>query len=172
MAGKLGGDDVTTERIWIGTGALYGLLGVIVAALAAHALPQRLSVAGLALVQTAIEMQMWHALALIGCGVLQRQRGLAGRLLPMAGAGFALGTLIFCGSVYAIALTGIRLPGLAPVGGLLIMGGWLCLGLSAVRGTPIRLREMDATVVPLTHRRPARWASGQDGLDGRPPRPR
>jgi uncharacterized membrane protein YgdD (TMEM256/DUF423 family) len=163
---------VTTERIWIGIGALYGLLGVIIAALAAHALPQRVSPADLALVQTAIAMQMWHALALIGCGVLQRQRGAAGRLLPLAGAGFALGALIFCGTLYTLALTGLRLPGLAPVGGLLIMGGWLCLGLSAVRGGPIRLRETDATVVPITHRRPARWAAGQDGLDGRPPRPR
>jgi uncharacterized membrane protein YgdD (TMEM256/DUF423 family) len=123
------------DRAWIGIGALYGLLGVILAALAAHALPQRLSAGDLALVHTAIEMQMWHAIALIACGALMRGQGTAGRLLPLAGLAFAAGTPLFCGAVYALALANIRLSALAPTGGFLLMAGWLLLAISALRKT-------------------------------------
>jgi uncharacterized membrane protein YgdD (TMEM256/DUF423 family) len=120
------------DRLWLGIGALFGLTGVIMAAVAAHALPARLTPVALGLVHTAIEMQMWHALALLACACL-------GRIAPskrvtFAGAGFALGTLLFCGAVYSLALTGVELPGVAPTGGFLIMAGWLCLGTLAFRG--------------------------------------
>jgi uncharacterized membrane protein YgdD (TMEM256/DUF423 family) len=121
------------DRAWIGIGALYGLLGVIFAALAAHALPQRLSAGDLALVHTAVEMQMWHALALIACGALMRCKGAAGRLLPLAGLAFAAGTPLFCGAVYALALAKFRLSAVAPTGGLLLMSGWLLLAVSTLR---------------------------------------
>jgi uncharacterized membrane protein YgdD (TMEM256/DUF423 family) len=123
------------DRAWIGIGALYGLLGVILAALAAHALPQRLSASDLALVHTGIEMQMWHALALIACGALMRGQGAVRRLLPLAGLAFAAGTPLFCGAVYAIALAKFRLPAMAPTGGLLLMAGWLLLAVSTLRKT-------------------------------------
>jgi uncharacterized membrane protein YgdD (TMEM256/DUF423 family) len=123
------------DRAWIGIGALYGLLGVILAALAAHALPARLSAGDLALVHTAIEMQMWHALALIACGALMRGQGMARRLLPLAGLAFALGTPLFCGAVYALALAKLRLSAVAPTGGFLLMAGWLLLAVSAIRKT-------------------------------------
>jgi len=119
------------DRLWLGLGAVFGLTGVIMAALAAHALPTRVTPAALALVHTAIDMQMWHALALIGCAILARLA--PGRRVTLAGIGFALGTILFCGAVYSLALAGVALPAMAPTGGFLIMAGWLCLGSLAFR---------------------------------------
>jgi uncharacterized membrane protein YgdD (TMEM256/DUF423 family) len=73
-------------------------------------------------------MHGWHALALVACA-LWAPRG--GRLAHVAGFAFALGLPLFCGAVYALALDGVHLPMLAPIGGTLLMLGWLLLGLSA-----------------------------------------
>ena len=115
------------DRLWLGIGSLLGLTGVIMAALAAHALPDRISPTALGLVHTAIEMQMWHALALVGCGILARS-GAAPRRIAVAGAAFALGSVLFCGAVYSLALAGVELPAVAPTGGFLVMAGWISLG--------------------------------------------
>jgi len=119
------------DRVWLGLGGLFGLTGVMMAALAAHALPGRISATDLAFVHTAIQMQMWHALALIGCAILARIR--PGWTVTLAGIGFAAGTFLFCGAVYALALTGTDLPGMAPTGGFLTMAGWIALGSNAFR---------------------------------------
>lgn len=116
-------------RLWIGLGALAGLLAVAMAALAAHGLdaigPERL-----AMLRNAVQMQGWHALALLACG-LWSPRG--GRLTDWAGGAFVVGMASFCGSVYALALGGMSLGMLAPTGGTLLMLGWALLGLSALR---------------------------------------
>jgi uncharacterized membrane protein YgdD (TMEM256/DUF423 family) len=114
-------------RLWLGLAGLLGLVGVIMAALAAHALPSRITPAALSLVHTAIEMQMWHALALLGCGILART-GAGPRRVAIAGGAFALGTILFCGAVYRLALVGVELPAVAPTGGFLVMIGWISLG--------------------------------------------
>ena len=119
------------HRIWIGLGSLAGLTGVAMAAAAAHALPQRLDPAALQWVRNALQMQGWHALALVACGIWT-ERG-APALVGWAAGAFALGILLFCGGVYALALAGVRLPGMAPVGGGLLMLGWALLGLAALR---------------------------------------
>ncbi len=62
--------------------------------------------------------------------------GAGGRLAHLAGAAFAIGLVLFCGGVYAIALGGVRLPDVAPTGGTILMLGWLLLGLSALRRRP------------------------------------
>jgi uncharacterized membrane protein YgdD (TMEM256/DUF423 family) len=117
------------QRIWIALGSLAGLTAVAMAALAAHGL-ERLDPAALQMVRNAIEMHGWHALALVACG-LWAPRG--GRLADWAGAAFAVGILLFCGAVYALALYGVRMTMVAPAGGTLLMLGWLLLGLSALR---------------------------------------
>ena len=114
-------------RGWVALGGLAGLLAVAAAAGAAHLPVQAGEARALA---SAVQMQGWHALALLACG-LWGARG--GWLAHAAGAAFALGTLLFCGTVYAGALGGPRLGLLAPVGGSLLMLGWLLLGLSAIR---------------------------------------
>ena len=109
-------------RGWVALGALYGLLAVAAAAGAAHlgSSPALLS---------AVQMHGWHALALLACG-LWGARG--GRLTHAAGGAFAVGVLLFSGSIYAGAF-GLRLGPVAPVGGTLLMLGWALLGLSALR---------------------------------------
>jgi uncharacterized membrane protein YgdD (TMEM256/DUF423 family) len=116
------------QRTWIALGALAGLTALAMAAFAAHGLGG-LDPAALAMVRSANDMQGWHALALLACG-LWAPRG--GRLADAAGAAFAVGIVLFCGGVYAVGLGGIRLGMVAPAGGILLMVGWLLLGISAV----------------------------------------
>ncbi len=115
------------DRLWIGLGALTGLLAVGMAAALAHVVDQP---AAQAMAGRALQMQGWHALALLAVG-LWAPRG--GVLAHLAGAAFVLGLLAFCGAVYALALGGVHLGTLAPIGGTLLMLGWLLLGLSAIR---------------------------------------
>ena len=119
-------------RMWIVVGALSAAVSVLTDAFAAHGLRAVLEPAQLATWHTAARYQFLHALALLGVGLLARP--LQGRWLSGAGACFALGTLLFCGSLYALALTRVRSLGmLAPVGGLAFVFGWLCLAISAWR---------------------------------------
>lgn len=114
------------QRIWIGLGSLAGLLAVAMAAVTTHALDE--PARGIA--ASAVQMQGWHALALL-CAGLWCPRG--GWLAQLAGAAFVLGLLAFCGAVYTLAFTGLHAGPLAPVGGTTLMLGWLLLGLSALR---------------------------------------
>ena len=116
------------QRLWIGLGALAGLATVAIAAFTAHG-PRALDQARLTIMHTAVEMQAWHALALLACG-LWVSRG--GRLADCAGAAFALGALLFCGALYSHALYELDLGIVAPIGGTLLMLGWVLLGLSAI----------------------------------------
>lgn len=116
-------------QLWIGLGALTGLLAVAMAAVAAHGL-EAIGPARLAMLHSADEMQGWHALALLFCGLWAPR---AGMLADAAGAAFTVGLLLFCGAVYTLALTGTSLGVLAPIGGTLLMLGWALLLLSAWR---------------------------------------
>ena len=116
------------QRTWIALGALAGLTAVAMAAVIAHGLGG-LDPATLATVRSGIEMHGWHALALLACG-LWAPRG--GRLADAAGAAFAVGIVLFCGTIYAVGLLGMRLGLVAPVGGTMLMAAWLLLGLSAL----------------------------------------
>lgn len=117
------------QRLWIAIGSLAGLGAVAMAAFAAHATtgldPNRVG-----MIRNAIQIQGWHALALIGCG-LWAPRG--GALSTWAGAAFTSGLLLFCGAVYALAIAEASVGALAPVGGTLLMLGWLLLFASALR---------------------------------------
>jgi uncharacterized membrane protein YgdD (TMEM256/DUF423 family) len=119
--------QVVMDRIYVFLGALAGLVAVAMAAAAAHGL------AGSELVDTAVRMQFWHALALLAAGLWAAKGGLPARL---AGAFFAVGIVLFCGDLYALALGGWHVPFAAPAGGTLLLLGWLLLALSALRPTP------------------------------------
>jgi len=116
-------------RLWIALGALAGLLAVGLAALAAHGLAW-IGPARMEMLRNALQMQGWHALALLFCG-LWAPRG--GWLADAAGAAFAMGMLVFCGAVDALAIGGVPLGVLAPIGGTLLMVGWALLLASALR---------------------------------------
>ncbi len=120
------------HRVWIALGSLAGLTAVAMAAYAAHGLPGRIDATALGMLHDGLQMQGWHALALVLCGVWAA-RLRQPLLVHLAGAAFALGMLAFCGGVYALALGGVRLPSVAPTGGGLLMAGWALLGASALR---------------------------------------
>lgn len=111
---------------WLTMGALYGFLGVAFGAFGAHALRTRLSPDALAIWHTAVEYQFYHAGALLIVGLWLNQQ--PGKALGAAGLCFALGVVFFSGSLYALALSGIRMLGaITPIGGLLFLAGWLIL---------------------------------------------
>lgn len=118
-------------KLWLAFGAAYGLLGVALGAFGAHALKARLTDDLLAVYRTAVEYQFWHALALVLVGLLALQRP-AGAL-NVAGAAFALGVLLFSGSLYTLALSGVRAFGaVTPIGGALLLCGWAALLWAAI----------------------------------------
>jgi uncharacterized membrane protein YgdD (TMEM256/DUF423 family) len=122
------------ERMWVAAGGVAGCTAVAMAAAAAHALSHRLEPRGLEAVRSAVQMQGWHAIALVLVGIwLSRLSGGAALLANLAGAAFALGVVLFCGSIYAGELAGIRIGPTAPAGGILLMIGWLLLAASAVK---------------------------------------
>lgn len=110
-------------------GAALGGLAVALGAFAAHAMKDHYEPAQLATFETGVRYQMYHALALLGCGVL----GLGGRRTGAAAICFQLGVLLFSGSLYALVWTGTKwLGAVTPFGGVLFLVGWLLL---AVRGS-------------------------------------
>jgi uncharacterized membrane protein YgdD (TMEM256/DUF423 family) len=121
-------------RLWLLLAAFAGFTGVALGAFAAHGLKTRLSADHLAVFQTGSHYQLIHALALFGVALLAMQA--PGRLVNLAGALFALGILLFSGSLYLLALSGYGKFGIVtPFGGLAFLGGWLCLALAALRLT-------------------------------------
>ena len=119
------------HKLWLFLGAVAGLGAVVLSAWAAHGAPARLDAHALAVLDNGITMQGWHALALVGAALWADRQG--GWLPNLAGAGFALGLLLFCTGVYASAIGGVSLGPLAPVGGSLLMAGWALLAVSALR---------------------------------------
>jgi len=119
-------------RSFLMLAAFFGFTGVALGAFAAHGLKNRLSTEYLAVFHTGVTYQLVHALALLGVAVLATQ--LPGRLVGWAGGLFALGIVLFSGSLYLLTLTGVsKLGMITPIGGLAFLGGWLCLGLAAWR---------------------------------------
>ena len=105
---------------------------MLLGAFAAHGLDSRLSPRMLANFETGARYQMYHALAM-GLAAFA-VRGRAARLANAAGILFLIGTLLFSGSLYVLALTGItRLGMITPLGGLSLMAGWVALALAALK---------------------------------------
>lgn len=117
-------------RLTVGIGALTGAAAVVLAALRAHALPARLDPASLAMVDSALTMAGWHALALLAVAALAER--LPRRPLALAIALFIAGLVLFCGSVLTRAFLGLSLGPLAPIGGAALIGGWLALAYAAL----------------------------------------
>ena len=118
-------------RAFLATGAIGGLLSVALGAFGAHALKGQLSERMLAAWGTSTDYQMFHSLALILVAVFMYQFPNIKRL-QWSGRLFIVGLVLFCGSLYAMALTGITwLGAITPLGGVSFMLGWLMLALSA-----------------------------------------
>jgi uncharacterized membrane protein YgdD (TMEM256/DUF423 family) len=114
-------------------GALSAFIAVAAGAFGAHALRARLDLGMLAVFETGARYQMYHALALLA--VAWAAGRWPGKLTSAAGWCFVAGTVLFSGSLYAMALTGQRALGaITPLGGVAFLSGWLCLALGARRG--------------------------------------
>lgn len=119
---------LAAQKYLIISGALMGFLSVAAGAFGAHALKHRLTPESLAIFEVAARYQMYHALALVLCSCLIPS--LPGFFLPIAGLLFFFGTILFSGSLYILAITGIRWLGMiTPIGGIILLVGWLFLML-------------------------------------------
>jgi uncharacterized membrane protein YgdD (TMEM256/DUF423 family) len=111
------------DRTFLFVGALAGFLGVGFGAFGAHALRGRLSPEMLAVFETGVRYQMYHALALLLTSVLAAR--MTGWLVTAAGWSFTVGIVLFSGSLYALALSGVTVLGaVTPIGGLAFLLGW------------------------------------------------
>ena len=120
------------DRLFFALGSASALVAVATGAFGAHGLRARLSPDLLAVFETAARYQMYHALALLAVGwaVIRWP----GPWPVRAGWLFAVGTLLFSGSLYALALSGMRwLGAVTPLGGLAFLAGWTCLLLGMLR---------------------------------------
>lgn len=125
--------NTPSSALFISASALSGLLAVALGAFGAHGLKHYLSPEKLAIFHTATQYQMYHALALLGVGVLIRLSP-ATKTLKISGLAFILGTVLFCGSLYALALGAPTVTGIiTPFGGISFLAGWWWLLLSARR---------------------------------------
>jgi uncharacterized membrane protein YgdD (TMEM256/DUF423 family) len=119
------------DRTFLLIGALAGAAGVGLGAFGAHGLRGRLSPEMLAVFETGVRYHMYHALALVATAVLAGR--LDGRFVTAAGWLFTSGIVLFSGSLYVLALTGVGILGaITPIGGLAFLAGWTCLALAAL----------------------------------------
>jgi uncharacterized membrane protein YgdD (TMEM256/DUF423 family) len=110
---------------------LFAAVGL--GAFGAHALRERLAPDLAAVYQTAVQYHFWHGLGLLAIGILLAQRPESG-LLAAAGWLMVAGIVLFCGSLYALALTGIRgLGAVTPFGGVAFLAAWAVLAWAAFR---------------------------------------
>jgi uncharacterized membrane protein YgdD (TMEM256/DUF423 family) len=118
------------SALFTGLGALLGLLAVAFGAFGAHALQRRLPVDLLAIFETAVRYQMYHALALLFVGAWAARAPSA--TLNAAGWLFFAGVALFSGSLYILALSGVRVLGaVTPFGGLCFLAAWALFAWSA-----------------------------------------
>jgi uncharacterized membrane protein YgdD (TMEM256/DUF423 family) len=118
------------DRVFVTLGALSAFLAVAAGAFGAHALRERLSASLLDTFQTGATYQMYHALALVGVGLILHTRFAVDGSPWLSAAGwlFVAGSILFSGSLYLLALTDTRwLGAITPLGGVAFLLGWLAL---------------------------------------------
>lgn len=113
--------------------SVSGFTGVALGAFGAHGLRDKLPENLLNAFQTGVQYQLWHTAALIGIALLLL-RWPEGTLFKVSGGLFVAGILLFSGSLYALALSGIgKLGIITPFGGVAFLLAWLCLGTGVWR---------------------------------------
>lgn len=123
-----------TNRKFLVTGAIFGLIPVILGAFAAHGLKETLSEASLNSFETGVRFQMYHAFLMLILGIIITEKD--NKLLFYL---FLLGTILFSGSIYLLsttAVTGVDFSAIAlvtPIGGGLLIVGWFLLVLKFIK---------------------------------------
>jgi uncharacterized membrane protein YgdD (TMEM256/DUF423 family) len=122
----------TADRLLVAAAAAFGIVGVIGGAFGSHALKSQLTPEMFAVYGTATQYLMYHVVAILAaawCWARWPQR-----IFVVAGAFFIAGILLFSGSLFTLAITGIRwLGAITPVGGLCFLTGWMLLAHGAYR---------------------------------------
>ncbi|MBI2427276.1 MAG: DUF423 domain-containing protein [Ignavibacteriales bacterium] len=120
------------QKTFLSAGAFFGFTGVALGAFGAHALRSSVTPEMLAVFETGVRYQMYHAFALITAGLMCRL--IHHRYLGIAGWSFMTGVVLFSGSLYAMTFTGVKIFGaITPFGGVAFLVGWFFLFLSAVK---------------------------------------
>jgi uncharacterized membrane protein YgdD (TMEM256/DUF423 family) len=121
------------QRTWGITAAAFGAAAVVLGAFGAHALRAHLDEPALAIWHTAVEYQFWHALALLA---VAGNANSSARTWQYSGVSFAIGIVLFSGSLYALALGAPHGIGLiTPCGGAALILGWIFLGVACCVAT-------------------------------------
>jgi uncharacterized membrane protein YgdD (TMEM256/DUF423 family) len=116
-------------RIWMVLASLSGMMAVGAGAFGAHGAADAQAKAWL---QTGAQYQMIHALAVFACFVLWRLGGASAQIAAWL---FLIGSLIFSGTLYLMALGAPRILGaITPVGGVMLILGWGALAWAALVG--------------------------------------
>ena len=113
------------NRALVAAGSINAAIAVAAGAFAAHGLRGRLDARALEVFETGARYHMYHALAMVLCGLLAATK---------PGWTFQAGIALFSGSLYALALTDIKALGaITPLGGLAFLAGWIWLAITALR---------------------------------------
>jgi uncharacterized membrane protein YgdD (TMEM256/DUF423 family) len=112
-----------------------GALAVVLGAFGAHALKSRLTPDLLAIYQTGVQYHFYHTFALLACGVLIHS-GVDNNAIRVGAYAFIVGTFIFSGSLYVLAIADLRwLGAITPVGGVALIAGWIALAIGVMRSS-------------------------------------
>lgn len=115
--------------------SLFGLTGVALGAFGAHSLKSTISAEMLSVFETGVRYQMYHTFALF-IALWGLQLGKSNKF-EIAAWLFVVGVILFSGSLYILAMTGVRSFGfVTPLGGLSLLGGWLFLALGFFEKKP------------------------------------
>ena len=116
---------------WSAVGASFLALGVVLGAFGAHALKDRLDAYSMGIWEKAVFYHFIHALGMLVAPILSPKAA------NTTGALLLAGILLFCGSLYALALTGSRILGaITPLGGLAFIAAWTWLAVDLFRSKP------------------------------------
>jgi len=120
-------------KFWLISAGIFGFLSVGLGAFGAHALKTVLDEYGKSIYEKAVLYQMFHTIALFVVGILQHL--VKDASFSIAGWGFLIGILLFSGSLYLVAVTGIKWFGvITPFGGVAFLFGWFWLVLTIIKG--------------------------------------
>jgi len=120
-------------NIWLVIAAINGALAVAFGAFGAHGLQGRIDAHAIEVFETGARYHMYHALAM-GLAAIAARNGAALPQASAAAALFLVGIILFSGSLYLLALTGVRSLGLVtPFGGLAFLAGWIALAWAAAK---------------------------------------
>lgn len=120
------------NKTFLVAGIVFAMLAVVLGAIGAHALKSRVSADMVAVFQTGVQFQFYHALALMLVALIAAH--IQSSLVVFSGYLMIAGVVCFSGSLYALALTGIKLFGpVTPLGGLCFIASWLLLLVAVVK---------------------------------------